>query len=426
MKRSVFPSVAITLALLGLFSTATATDRRDRYAGVTLGVEAPDMELEPEYALGVRTASGAPAGWNAPLGATTASTPTEARALGVDWLVKHQHGDGGWGAGSWGSDNLQAPSDVATTCYATLALWRDANGTQKNRDSIEKGVTFVVNAVKTAPEGPRLNTPQGTQPQYKMGELVDTHFAALLLGEVDGKLSPGLNREVAIWYDMVLSKVQMTQNANGSFEANGWAPVLSSSIAAQSLYTAKMKGKDISEEVLDRSDAYQAGLAGGGSGSFDASEGAGVELYAVASGLRGNDQTRKREKAAGSPTSEAAQVADASTEAAVTRVAADADGRLVAGFGSIGGEEMLSYQLISDTLAENGGEHWDQWNQRMGQYLVNIQNADGSWAGHHCITSTVFTTAGAVMTLGAGDAAVARAARADTSGNGSADASSPR
>jgi hypothetical protein len=308
---------------------------------------------------------------------------------------------------------------VATTCYVTLALWRDANGTQKNRDAVEKGVTFVVNAVKTAPEGPRLNTPQGTQPQYKMGELVDTHFAALLLGEVDGKLNAELNREVAIWYDMVLSKVQMTQNADGSFDSNGWAPVLSSSIAAQSLYTAKVKGKDISDDVLERSDGYQANLAGGGSGSFDASEGAGVELYAVASGLRGNDQTSKRERASGNAASPTAEVADASTEAAVSRVAADADGRLVAGFGSIGGEEMLSYQLISDTLAENGGETWDQWNQRMGQYLVNIQNSDGSWAGHHCITSTVFVTAGAVMTLGAGDAAVVRAAQADAAANGS-------
>jgi len=387
---------------------------------VTLGLEAPAIDdYEPEYALGARVGPGTPVGWNAPAGATSANTPAEARTLGADWLVKNQHADGGWGAGSWGSDNLQAPSDVATTCYVTLALYRDANGTQKNRAAIEKGVSFVVNAVETAPEGPRLNTPQGTQPQYKMGELVDTHFAALMLGEVDGKLSPELNRKVAIWYDMVLSKVQMTQNTDGSFDSNGWAPVLSSSIAAQSLYTAKVKGKDISDDVLDRSDAYQASLTGGGSGSFDASEGAGVELYAVASGLRGNDQTRKREQATGSSSSPTAEVAEASADAAASRVAADADGRLVAGFGSIGGEEMLSYQLISDTLAENGGETWDQWNQRMGQYLVNLQNADGSWAGHHCITSTVFVTAGAVMTLGAGDAAVSRAAHADASANGS-------
>ncbi|MBW2253435.1 MAG: hypothetical protein JRI25_02410, partial [Deltaproteobacteria bacterium] len=251
--------------------------------------------------------------------------------------------------------------------------------TQKNRAAIEKGVSFVVNAVETAPEGPRLNTPQGTQPQYKMGELVDTHFAALMLGEVDGKLSPELNRKVAIWYDMVLSKVQMTQNTDGSFDSNGWAPVLSSSIAAQSLYTAKVKGKDISDDVLDRSDAYQAGLTGGGSGSFDASEGAGVELYAVASGLRGNDQTRKREQATGSSSSPTAEVAEASADAAASRVAADADGRLVAGFGSIGGEEMLSYQLISDTLAENGGETWEPLHHQHGVRHRGSSDDPGGW-----------------------------------------------
>jgi hypothetical protein len=75
----------------------------------------------------------------------------------------------------------------------------------------------------------------------------------------------------------------------------------------------------------------------------------------------------------------------------------------MAGYGSIGGEEMLSYMMISDTLAAMGGDEWTAWEGKVGGFLVGTQNADGSWAGHHCITSPVFVTAGAVMTLAAGD-----------------------
>jgi len=77
-------------------------------------------------------------------------------------------------------------------------------------------------------------------------------------------------------------------------------------------------------------------------------------------------------------------------------------GALIRGFGSVGGEEMLSYMMISDTLAEDGGDDWNAWQERIGRHLSASQNADGSWSGHHCITSTPFVTAAAVMTLGAG------------------------
>lgn len=376
MSKSRLPFV-LTLATLGLALSAHASDDL-RPTGAPVPTTSTTTEPAPN-----------------------ANTRDLAIRKGIDWLKQQQHSDGGWGAGSWGADNLSAPADVATTAYATLALFRDAKGTDKHRAQIEKGVTFVVNAIKTAPEGPRLNTPTGTQPQYKMGELVDTHFAALLLGEVDGKLSPAVNREVHVWYDMALSKVQLAQNSDGSFDQNGWAPILSSSVAAQSLYTAKVKGKDINEEVLTRSDNYTSGLVT--TDAVDASAGAGVELYSVASAVRVNDQTAKREAAGGNGGSQAAADAQTTAAAAVTRIAGDDDGSLMAGFGSIGGEEMLSYQMITDTLAEGGGENWTKWDGRITRYLVGIQNSNGTWTGHHCITSTVFTTAGAVMTLTAGD-----------------------
>jgi len=325
----------------------------------------------------------------------TALDPLEARRAGVEWLEQHQNADGGWGAGAHGNRAAQAPSDVATTSLAVLALLRDDPHGARHREAVERGVGYVLGVVEASPaDGPRLQGPRRTQPQYKLGAFVDTHFASLLFGEVSGRLAAPLEARLAVAYDKVLSKVVAAQSSDGSFDRDGWAPVLSSSVAAQSLYKAIENGKQLPEAVMERAEAFQSGLVDADSGTFDASRGAGVSLYAAASGLRGNAQAAER-PSAGAPAARRAK------EAAADAVRRDPE-TLIRGFGSVGGEEMLSYLMISDTLAEEGGDDFGMWQQRIGRHLSASQNADGSWSGHHCITSTPFVTAAAVMTLGAG------------------------
>lgn len=322
------------------------------------------------------------------------ASATQARVQGTAWLKAHQNEDGGWASGSWGRSNGVAQSDVATTSLAVMALLRDAGDSNDHRDAILRGVRFVIRRVEESPsEGPGILGPQGTQPQYKLGRNVDTHFASLMFGELAGHTPPELDARLQAAYDKVLTKVVAAQRADGSFDSDGWAPVLSSSVAAQSLSRAYELGKPVAPEALEKSDAYQRKLVDQETGEFDASAGAGVDLYAAASSLRGNSDAAKR---AASPSARvrAEDIAEVSRNA----LARDR-GQLTAGFGSIGGEEMLSYMMISDSLVEAGGDPWSQWEQRIGANLVAIQNADGSWSGHHCITSTPFVTAAAVMTL---------------------------
>jgi hypothetical protein len=324
----------------------------------------------------------------------------KAREAGVRWLLQHQHSDGGWASGNWGTSGTEATSDVATTAFAVLALHRDAAGASRNATELRRGVEFVVHAVEKAPEGPRLATPEGTQIQTKLGALVDTHLAALMLGEVMPSLQGELAGRARRALELCVRKVERAQNADGSFDGNAWAPVLSTAVAAAGLNQAASLGVDIDNEVLARSDQYQAALAPAPQ-SVDTSSGAGVALYAVASALQGSKDTRDR-KGGDAPSAQAKREAE-QTEQVASGLVASGGQQLIAGFGSVGGEEMLSYMMISDSLAEKGGREWTDWEAKIGAFLAAAQNADGSWVGHHCITSEAFATAGGVLTLSAGD-----------------------
>ena len=71
----------------------------------------------------------------------------------------------------------------------------------------------------------------------------------------------------------------------------------------------------------------------------------------------------------------------------------------VGGFGNNGGEEYLSYMLVSESLAIKGGDKWAEWDSKVTALVNGVQNEDGSWTGHHCITGRTFCTAAALLVL---------------------------
>ena len=341
------------------------------------------------------------------------------RSRGASWLKSVQKADGGWGAGAWGTDDPKAPSDVATTSLIILALHRDAAGRDIHDASVRKAIRYVASVVETSPAGARLKVPDATQPQYKLGKLVDTHFAALMFGEVIGTQDDSTETVMASAHKNVIKRVQLAQREDGSFDGDGWAPVLSSSVAASSLYRAQELGLEGDEEVFAKNEGYQRSKvkATGGSGGvvLDSTEAAGVDLYSAATTLKGNREAQGR---ASAPAAEK-RASKGAEDAAYERISGEGSAALFSGFGSVGGEEMLSYMMISDTLADDGGEKFEEWNNKVSGYLAGIQNNDGSWAGHHCITSRTFVTAAAMMSLGAADAANMRAQRATKTGDDS-------
>ena len=54
---------------------------------------------------------------------------------------------------------------------------------------------------------------------------------------------------------------------------------------------------------------------------------------------------------------------------------------------------------IGETLLAKGGKEWTDFDKSMTENLGRIQNPDGSWSGHHCITGRTFCTSAALLVL---------------------------
>ena len=361
---------------------------------------------------------------------------------GAKWLASVQGADGGWGQdGGETSQNRpgerleSSGNDVANTAVAALALLEAGKEYQPN---VQRALAFILQHVESSPvDGLAITTRQGTQIQRKLGPYIDTFLTSMLLVRIDGRApSPALNTRVRQALQKTVAKIEKHQQADGSWNiAGGWAPVLGTSMASRSLYEAKAKGVAVNEVALKRADDYSvraftapqvpaAGVAevvsvsglgvGSGTGAGMASaarvgsasgagtgsgEGVGAPVFrasapAESAGVQLYQSAQALEQLSRSPTSASY---NAETVGALQRNVVSAG--VVAGFGSMGGEEFFSYLNISDSMKRLGGEQWTKWYGDITKKIVALQNEDGTWAGHHCITGRVAMTSAAILNL---------------------------
>ena len=353
---------------------------------------------------------------------------------GIEWLIAAQHPDGGWGGGSHAHQDIRDPhqvkTDPATTAFTLLSLLRAGHTpvVGEHQSQVRRGLEYLVVTVEKSPvEGPRITDITGTQPQSKLGPNVDTSLTAQYLARALGMMekSDALYDRVDAALDTCLAKLQASQQQDGGWgEAGGWAPVLQSSLGCSALEIAQANGKEVDRDKLVKAREYQKKQVdtSGRDVQVRTEAAAGVQLYAFGGAIRGNasdaseagrlieDAKQKGELPASASVSGENLRRLGVSEARASRLALAADQNakqieklddenLLKGFGNNGGEEFLSYLLTSESLIIAGRDKFNQWNDKLHGRLQKVQNGDGSWSGHHCITSPVFCTAAVVQCL---------------------------
>ncbi len=361
----------------------------------------------------------------------------QAIAKGEKWLISVQGKDGGWGQDGGETSYVRqgerlesTGNDVANTAVAAEALLHTGNAPNAGpyRESLQRAVRFILAHVDNSPaDGLAVTDVMGTQIQRKLGPYIDTFLTSKLLAELDGRMGDAqANLRVRRSLEKCVAKIEKNQLKDGSWNvAGGWAPILGTSPASQTLYAAQAKGLAVAPMAMAKVDRYTtatampagvggvgAGIGAGAGGGVGSGAGGGVgggmvsrdsvrsfsapraEVSAVSAGVPLYKRAQEMEQLS---RTEADRKKNATTINAIEKDLSDP--RFVAGFGSVGGEEFFSYLNISDSLHRAGGEPWHKWNQEMTAKLLTMQNEDGTWAGHHCITGRVAVTSAAILML---------------------------
>ncbi|WP_203293800.1 prenyltransferase/squalene oxidase repeat-containing protein [Luteirhabdus pelagi] len=348
---------------------------------------------------------------------------------GLSWLEEAQLPNGGYGAGSHSRQDIRDPhavkADPATTAMVAMAYLRSgatiSSGTHSNQ--LKKATEYLLRTVENVnPNDQYITDVRGTQIQTKLGQNIDAVLTAQYLSSLLDRKMKGIDKKrVQKCLDICVKKIEQGTDASGKQRGAGWAGVLQSGLANSALESAQSVGAEVDEEVLERAKEYQRSNYNADTNNVKTEDGAGVMLYSVSGSVRGTakdarkakeaiekakkegaltdgEVTAKNLQKAGYSESEAIQYATSYNVYNAAKETAQQD-EVLNGFGNNGGEEFLSFLQTGESMVVNQDNDWRKWYDNMSGRILKIQNEDGSWNGHHCITSPVFCTASSLLLL---------------------------
>lgn len=297
----------------------------------------------------------------------------EAVAKSLSWLKKTQNRDGGCGV------DVGQVSDIGTTAMVGLALLAQGSSPVQgpHKGMLNRLTRFLVTQTENMPRSD-ITAQNATQLQNKIGRHAHSFFAALFFSQVMGQ---GEN-QVAVEASLrrVLSAIVRAQDENGSWGAESWAPVLGTVMGWVSLRASHQAGLAVGAAPLKTSEHLLKTMQNNLSGQLGWMH----QLYKNATGIRVLFEMQEEQHAI-------AQKAFKNVLRLVTKDNTP--------FTQAGGEEFLAFHLITETMLKKGGDDWNAWFPVVRDKLIAVQNRDGSWTGHHCITSRTFCSAAAILVL---------------------------
>ncbi|MEZ4803647.1 MAG: hypothetical protein R2797_12820 [Gelidibacter sp.] len=349
---------------------------------------------------------------------------------GLVWLSKAQLKNGGYGSGSYSNQGEMNPhavnADPATTSMVAMAILRSGSSLTAGiyKEQLQKALEFLLHQVEgVSKDDLYITSETGTQIQTKLGANIDAVLTAQFFSNIlKEPLDERTKKRVEKCLDVCVDKIQRATDTDGKMKGAGWAGVLQSGLATSALESAKSVGATLDEVVITSQKNYLKGNYDEKSASVKTTDGAGVILYSVSNSARGSAKDARRAKELISKAKKEGKLKedDKVTVENLLNIGVS-EGEAIAytssynvynaskqqaqkndvmqGFGNNGGEEFLSFLQTGESMVVNDDNDWKTWYDNISGRLMKIQNEDGSWNGHHCITSPVFCTATSLLIL---------------------------
>jgi Prenyltransferase and squalene oxidase repeat len=365
----------------------------------------------------------------------------------LKFIVRQQSANGGWVEGVEKDAIGKKPSNnptVAHTALNGLALLRAGNGDDLGpyAKNVVRAVDFVCGQVEKADKTTlRVPTVEGTQIQSKLGPFVDSCLALRFLAEVRGRMPDEAGeKRVTEALAKLVAKFEANQRPDGSWAL--WPHAAASSpvdlaFITQALCQAKEGGLAVNEVALRNAQNHTLERLSAGPTAREALDGRKITLITATTvgsdnvvdvsgmaGFLGTLQTTIRtnrerqlrlratidnpngpdgERRAAAAEWEKMAEAEKGYEQTVETVLKNLSNPGLVSYlnkmDNYGGDEYLSYVLITEALSARGGKDWDAWRDRVTRRVLRQQHADGSWSASHGISGGNFCTPAALLVL---------------------------
>lgn len=288
---------------------------------------------------------------------------------GTAWAMKTFNRDGGCG------QDIGLPSDVSCSAAVGLALLSQGNTAMEGPHArrIRGLAQYLVNQVQAG----SINNTKNTSIKADLSPEVDFFFTALFLSQILGE-----DRDASPMIRMALLKlvqyVSRSQRNDGHWGMDARSPHLGTVMGWLALRGAYFAGFKVEGSAV-RVAQYL------------------IQQMKAAVGRQGRDMMFKHSagiRVLYSMSMENEPIARKAFDDVIRFITRD-----YTSFKRAGGEEYLSFHLVTDTMLKVGGSTWKAWYQPARDKIIDVQNSDGSWTGYSCINSRTFCTAMTLLSL---------------------------